>query len=100
MTMTDLAFAQLMRLIWIDHHLATGNLLRRADVQAAFQIATAQASIDIRTYERFWPGRLQYNRSAKGYTLRAGAKPAFSSGLRASVKCAAEEMANLLGVAA
>jgi hypothetical protein len=96
---TDLAFAQLMRLVWIDHHLASGQMLRRADIQTAFLISTVQASHDIRTYERLYPGRLDYNRSAKAYRMRYGAQPAFPSRLRISVHITAEEMADCLGVA-
>lgn len=70
--------AQLLRLIWIDAFVSAGHrpLLRRAHLELAFEISTPQASLDLRMFMARFPGRLAYDKSARGYqTDRSVSQP-------------------------
>lgn len=81
--------AQMMRLIWIDAWLESGEiLLRRAHIEQAFGISTAQASLDLRAFRRLFSRRLGYDASAKGY-VRGVIPPVFHADDRRAVLTAA-----------
>ncbi len=63
--MADLRFAQLMRLIWIDAHLAHGRALNRSDLMDGFAISQPQAATDLKEFKRRHPGRMEYHAGAK-----------------------------------
>lgn len=81
--MNDLRFAQLMRLIWIDAHLAKGLPLNRSDITAAFGTSMAQAASDMQMFRKLHPARMEYSRGAKAY-LPIG-EPVYPADTRAAV---------------
>ena len=60
-------FSTAFRLVWIDAVLQRGDRLRRADLVEAFGISVPQASSDLATYRRLFPGAARYDSSKKGY---------------------------------
>ncbi|TCT34627.1 hypothetical protein [Martelella mediterranea] len=71
-------FFQTMRLLWIDAAVQSEQaLLRRADICQTFDISISQAALDLRQFQTAFPGRLEYDRSAKGYRAAAQSMPSF-----------------------
>lgn len=71
--------AQMMRMIWIDMFVATGEFgLQRAHLCAAFDISVPQASIDLRQFMALFPGRLVYDPSEKRYRAAPGSQAPFA----------------------
>lgn len=69
---------QTMRLIWIDAFIEADDfLLRRKHLCRAFDISNAQAALDLKRFHGLFPGRLDYDRSDKGYRAAAGSAPVF-----------------------
>ena len=71
--------AQRIRVLWIDAMAARGFGLNRADVERAFRITHAQASLDLRLYRRLFPGCVEYDRNLKRYVptgVASGVEPA------------------------
>lgn len=81
--MADLRFAQLMRLIWIDAHLAKGLPLNRSDITAAFGTSMPQAASDMRLFRKRHPHRMEYSRGAKAYLPNG--EPVYPADTRAAV---------------
>jgi hypothetical protein len=77
---------QAMRLIWIDAWLERSEfLLRRQHLMEAFDISTPQASYDLKQFNNAFPGRLTFDRSAKGFRATNGSAPAFDPWMHESV---------------
>jgi hypothetical protein len=75
-----MTFAQKFRLIWIDAVLVQRGQINRADICAAFDISTPQASLDLRDYMRLAGDFIAYDKSAKVYR-KSGIESAFPSAL-------------------
>jgi hypothetical protein len=80
-------FAQRMRLIWIDAKLASGEMLRRADISEAFGVSTPQASNDIGAYQQMHADKITYDLRKRGY-FREGALSAFADEIHEAVRTA------------
>jgi hypothetical protein len=65
-------FWQLYRLRFIEFLLEHYGEIRREQVTAYFGISTVQASLDFTAYQKFAPGNMEYDKSAKVY--RRGAE--------------------------
>ena len=52
---------------YIAERLSTAGRVRRADLINTFGISRAQASVDLRNYQRRWPGNIRYDSSLKSY---------------------------------
>lgn len=77
---------QMHRLIWIDAWLSENRFgLQRAHIEEVFDISTAKASLDINLFNRLFPGRLSYDRSAKCYHPADGSQPVFGEAVRSAV---------------
>lgn len=95
--MTDLRFAQLMRLIWIDAHLAKGRAFNSSDLMDGFGISEPQAKTDLKEFKRRHPGRTEYHAGAKCH-LPVG-DPVYPADMRMAVydacACVRREMERL-----
>lgn len=73
-----MTYARALRLIWIDMFITDGQfLLQRDHLRLAFDISTAQASLDLKSFQTLFPGRLIYNKSRKGYCAAPNSAPVF-----------------------
>lgn len=78
---SQIPFAKLLRLIWIDWQLEIGGLNRQM-ICDAFNISQQQASNDISTFQKHWPGKAEYDHRAKEYLRPRRAGAAFPWHLR------------------
>ena len=76
-------FSTAFRLVWIDAVLRRGDRLVRADLVEAFGISVPQASSDLATYRRLFPGAARYDKGKKGYF--SDGPPAFGGGAHDAV---------------
>lgn len=83
-------FAQLFRLIWIDHRLHTHGKVNRKHIMAAFGISKPQAVIDIRAFRDSHPTTLSYDRVVRAYTRSAFTPAAYPLAVRIAVREAQE----------
>jgi len=62
------------RLDWIAECLDVFGFINREHLQRKFRISQPQASKDLQTFARLYPGRMTYNPSAKRYE-HSGTEP-------------------------
>lgn len=55
------------RLTWILERLRDVGFINRKDIMQQFGISTAQASLDLREFQKRFPGALAYNLTSKRY---------------------------------
>ena len=77
--MSVLSFAKCLRMIWIDAVLAEDGDLNRADIERAFMVSKPQASADIKTFDRCYPGMIFYDASARTYRKVEGMPQIYSA---------------------
>lgn len=64
--MSDRWFARL-RLQWITETIHVFGFINREHLERKFEISTPQASADLQSYQRAFPGHITYNKSTKRY---------------------------------
>jgi hypothetical protein len=88
---------QAQRMIWIDAWLTRSPdiLLNRRHLEAAFDLSTPQASLDLRNFQDCWPDRMVYNSSAKGYHFADKSAAIFPDWMHEAVFCAVRAAAEV-----
>lgn len=67
-------WAKQQRLRFIADRVLARGRVNRHEIQTEFGISQAQASVDLRDYQRLQPGVVTYDASAKAYVRAALAK--------------------------
>ena len=62
-----LTYFQRMRMEWIEEMLDVYGFINREHICRKFEISVPQASTDLTTFQRLFPDRITYNKSAKQY---------------------------------
>lgn len=62
------------RLDFIDFRMVTSGVVHRADIMRTFGVSQAQASLDLNTFLRLYPGSMIYDKTIKRYTRESGYK--------------------------
>jgi hypothetical protein len=57
------------RLAWIEETVRVFGFINREHITRKFGISTPQASMDLRDFQRLNPGAIQYDATAKRYSV-------------------------------
>ncbi len=93
--MSVLSFSRCLRMIWIDAVLAEDGELNRIDIARAFMVSTPQASADLKTFGKIYPGMMFYDASAKAYRKTEGSPSIYSASQHRAAFDAVREVGKL-----
>jgi len=61
------------RILWINETIDIFGTINRSHIKSKFGVSTAQASMDLRKYQKLQPGKIEYDSSNKMY-IRTGSQ--------------------------